>query len=489
MPRFDRSDTRSQAMSGTLKGVRTGGKPVDPHPSRPSSAHLFLVLDASRPLAGGGRFALDGVQEVWIGRGAEVSAEREEDGRRLVIRVPDLLVSTRHARLISALGSWAVVDEDSTNGTYVDGTSIRGRTVLRDGAILEMGTSFFCVRTDLTTPHGSPLDVLRASGTGEPGLSTLLPHYGERLRALARVAASPVPILLLGESGSGKELLARAVHALSGRRGALVAINCGAVADALVESLLFGHMKGAFSGALRDEPGLVRSAHQGTLFLDEIGDMTSTAQASLLRALQEGEVTPVGATQPVKVDLRVVSATHRRVDETSATPDFRRDLYARLAGYTHEIPPVRDRPEDLGILVGDVLRRVAPAPEAVRLQSDAVRAMLTYSWPLNVRELQHALASAVALAGDAPLALAHLPASICAVEQANLRPSSRPPRPSTTEEQEIHASLVRAPLTQAAVQDDVSRSRARSLGRTRMQIHRWMRRFQVEIEKYRRPTG
>jgi transcriptional regulator with AAA-type ATPase domain len=468
-------------MSGTANIAVTRcdpGAAVEP----PALPHLFLVLDAARPLAGGGRFALDGVGEVWIGRGAALSAERREGGRRLDIQVPDILVSSRHARLtpVPAGTMWAVLDEGSRNGSFLDGARVSGRALVRDGSILELGTTVFCLRTSLPTPEGAPPDLLSASSSGMPGMATLLPEYGESLAALARVASSTVSVLLLGETGSGKELLARAVHVLSGRRGPLVPVNCGALADTLVESLLFGHTKGAFSGALRDEPGLVRSSHQGSLFLDEIGDMAPATQASLLRVLQEGEVVPVGSTRPVVVDLRVVAATHHRVD--AATGDFRRDLYARLAGYTHEIPPVRARLEDLGLLLGDVLRKVSANPEAVRLQAGLVRAMLTYGWPLNVRELQHCLASAVVLAADAPLTLAHLPASVrAAVDRTTPRSRPHPARAITAEDERIQALLV-ASLEET--RGNVSKV-ARALGRTRMQIHRWMNRFGIDVEKYR----
>src|SRR5262249_39800224 len=153
-----------------------------------------------------------------------------------------------------------------------------------------------------------------ALGDRPPGLRTLLPAAGARVEAFERVARSDIPVLLLGETGTGKELLARAVHDLSGRRGAFVAVNCGALTPTLAEAPLCGHVRGAFSGAPRDEPGLIRSADGGTLFLDEIGDLPAATQAALLRVLQEHEVLPVGSTRPVAVDCRIVCATHRSLD-------------------------------------------------------------------------------------------------------------------------------------------------------------------------------
>ncbi len=192
-----------------------------------------------------------------------------------------------------------------------------------------------------------------AARTTQPfGLRTLLPELSESHGALARVAKkSTVPILFLGATGSGKEVLAREVHALSERKGAFVAVNCGALPLTLVESLLFGHVKGSFSGAARDEPGFVRSAEGGTLFLDEIGDLPATSQAALLRVLQEHEVIPVGATRAQRVDVRIVAATHRPLEALSETGGFRSDLLARLKGYTHRVPTLASRMPDFGVLL------------------------------------------------------------------------------------------------------------------------------------------
>src|SRR5262249_4252107 len=158
-------------------------------------------------------------------------------------------------------------------------------------------------------------------------------------------------ILLLGETGTGKEVLARSLHALSQRPGPFIAVNCGAIPENLVEGQLFGHVRGAFSGALKDEPGLVRAAQGGTLLLDEIGDLPASSQAALLRVLQESEVRPVGSTQTVKVDVRIIAATHRPLESLIKGNAFRHDLYARLAGFRFELAPLRKRKVDLGLLI------------------------------------------------------------------------------------------------------------------------------------------
>ncbi len=247
----------------------------------------------------------------------------------------------------------------------------------------------------------------------------------ESYEALTRIVQRSIaPILLLGPTGSGKEVLAREVHARSGRPGPFVAVNCGALPPALVESLLFGHLKGAFSGAERDEPGFLRAAERGTLLLDEIGDLPPSSQAALLRVLQEKEVVPVGATRALKVDVRIVAATHRPLPELIASGAFRADLLARLKGYSHRLPSLRERMPDFGVLLADVLEQIAKANKAsaekLTLMPDAGRALLAYDWPLNIRELYQTMGGMVALAADNVLEARHLPAEIL--------PRARPPR-------------------------------------------------------------
>jgi transcriptional regulator with GAF, ATPase, and Fis domain len=288
---------------------------------------------------------------------------------------------------------------------------------------------------------------------------------------------------------------------LSKRRGAFVPVNCGAIPPTLVESQLFGHVRGAFSGAVRDELGLVRSSDGGTLFLDEIGDLPLASQAALLRVLQESEVSSIGSTRPTKVDLRVVSATHRRIDALTEG-GFRSDLYARLAGYVHELLPLRERREDLGLLIAAILRNVAPGKAAsIKLASELGRALWTYSWPLNVRELQHAFAAALVFEKDGRVELAHAPEAVRAALSARpsqpsqpTQPPSGPSQPSSrpqhtepvirADEAGLRESLLAA-LTEH--QGNVSEV-ARVMGKTRMQIHRWMKRFAIDPEDHRKKT-
>ena len=226
------------------------------------------------------------------------------------------------------------------------------------------------------------------------------------LEKAARVAASTISVLLLGESGTGKEIVAHELHRLSGRRGPFVAVNVAALPGTLAEAELFGHARGAFTGADRDRKGLVEESSGGTLFLDEIGDLPFALQGKLLRVLQENEVRRLGETAVRRVDLRVVAATHRPVKEMAEAATFRADLYFRLAGLELELPPLRERPRDLVRFVDLALRGRA------RLTREASSALRAWPWPGNVRELLAALEAAVALAPGRVVSLEYLPRAL-----------------------------------------------------------------------------
>jgi two-component system response regulator HydG len=232
--------------------------------------------------------------------------------------------------------------------------------------------------------------------------------------ALDRLASQDVSILIRGESGTGKELVARALHERGARRKRrFVALNCGAIPESLIDSELFGHAKGAFTGATADRPGVFVEADGGTLFLDEIGDMPTAVQARLLRVLQEGEVRPVGGNGVRSVDVRVIAATH--VDLTAAveTGRFRQDLFYRLNVVVLSVPPLRDRFEDLPMLAAHFLRKhVGSLP--MSLSPDALDAMMLYAWPGNVRELENAIMHAIALHQGDVIQPESLPAAITA---------------------------------------------------------------------------
>jgi DNA-binding NtrC family response regulator len=228
------------------------------------------------------------------------------------------------------------------------------------------------------------------------------------------IAQSDAPVLLTGESGTGKELAARALHERGSRRGRpFVAVNCAAFPDTLLEAELFGHERGAFTGAARRRDGRFKAAHGGTLLLDEVAEMSPHAQVKLLRVLQEGMVEPLGTNEAIAVDVRILSATHRNLKDAIATGRFREDLYYRLNVLALEIPPLRERRSDLPLLVQHFLAHLAPAGfPAPAISPRAWAALSHHPFPGNVRELAHAIEHAVVLARGGEIDIQHLPADI-----------------------------------------------------------------------------
>jgi transcriptional regulator with PAS, ATPase and Fis domain len=302
------------------------------------------------------------------------------------------------------------------------------------------------------------------------------------------VAQAGLSVVIHGESGTGKELVAREVHRQSQRKGPFQAINCAALPANLIESELFGYKKGAFTGAVSDKTGLIQAAHEGTLFLDEIGDMPPEAQAKLLRVLQEKEVLPLGSTTAQPVDVRVVCATHRDLDEFVTEGRFRGDLLARLREVRIELPPLRQRLEDVYPLVRHFLARAGRAD--ARVTFSYLLGLAHYEWPYNVRELESAVKLSVALSDGPELDLPHLPDTIQKALDGHGRPqeiertspekgsAARPAHPGTPSESELRDLLSKHEGNIAAV--------GRELGKERMQVHRWLKRYSIDVNEYRR---
>lgn len=250
---------------------------------------------------------------------------------------------------------------------------------------------------------------LRGRGT-LPALVGRCPKMRRLIRMIESLRHNESHVLIQGESGTGKELVARAIHATSRRAaGPFVPVDCGALPESIIESELFGHRRGAFTGAL-GAPGLFRMAEAGTLFLDEVGEIPLTVQAKLLRALQYKEVRPVGATEALPVDLRVVSATHRNLAEMVQGDRFRMDLYYRLNVVRIEIPPLRERREDIPLLVHHFLERHRGEGSRIEgIEEEALELLMSQVWPGNVRELENSIESALALAAGPRLRAADLP--------------------------------------------------------------------------------
>ena len=440
--------------------------------------HLFVVFRCDRPLDGGARISLAGADAVAFGRGPRLGLERVQDGGATTLRigVPDPRMSTSHARLQRVLGAWVLADAGSKNGTFCEGRRI-DRMEVADGALLELGHTFFLFRDAVAA---SPGDVLEPAAPGGPprGFSTLVPAFAAELARIERIARSTVPVLLNGQTGTGKEVMARAIHALSERPGPFQAVNCAAIAPNLVESELFGHKKGAFTSAVDEHPGAVRSAHRGTLLLDEIGDLPLPAQAALLRVLQENEVLPVGSSRTVPVDLRVVAATNRDLDQLATEQRFRADLLARLSGYRCTLPPLRERREDFALLSAAVLES-ARAP-GLTFSVEAARALLSYPWPLNVRELEKCLTAAAVLAEGGQVELDHLPEAVRAAPKAAQAPAPAESHegPDAQRREEILKLMQEHGGNVTAV--------ARAMGKARTQVQRWLRRFRIDPLSFRR---
>jgi transcriptional regulator with GAF, ATPase, and Fis domain len=301
---------------------------------------------------------------------------------------------------------------------------------------------------------------------------------------IARVARSDLAVLLLGETGTGKERFARAVHELSGRGGAFVAVNCAALPRELLGSELFGHTKGAFSGAAQSRQGLFLSAAGGTILLDEIGDFPLELQPILLRALQEKLIRPIGADQEVPVDVRIVAATHQKLETSVRTERFRADLYARLAQSVVEVPPVRQRRVEILSLAVELARA---ASRDIEFSADAAEVLVRHSWPFNVREIESLVRGFVATEPEPKLRLRYLKEYHAGLvlgfrdDGAGVDATNRPLPPAATvsspDRAALESMLVRHGGNVSAV--------AKELGKERAQVYRWLRGFGLDPERFR----
>jgi DNA-binding NtrC family response regulator len=303
-----------------------------------------------------------------LGRGATPIGREAPSG----IRLPnDKRTSRLHATIHSGpQGRFRIVDESSRNGTHVNGERIES-AVLEDGDLVSIGDSYFVVRAE-------PIGLLDEA---IPSLLGTAPQMRALRRVIKQIAPLDATVLLLAESGCGKEVAARALHQESGRKGPFVAVNCSAITETLAESTLFGHTAKAFSGA-QAHSGLFRAAEGGTLFLDEVGELPPAIQPKLLRVLQDRMVLPIGATTPLSCDVRIVSATNRDLSSAVEEQSFRGDLFARLAEFPLRLPPLRERREDMLIFLMRALGEPAP-----RLSSQLAETLLLYRWPFNVRQV------------------------------------------------------------------------------------------------------
>lgn len=351
-----------------------------------------------------------GLKEIRIGRGKEAD-----------LLLPDPSVSRLHARIFR-VGNRYFLADNSRNGTFVGGKRIT-QAPLEGGLTFRIGPyEILFSRDEGSSGSSEPPTAVSGSVTEKPGTaewtsppkssSVSLGIIGKSsvikdlLRKINKVAPSDLPVLIEGETGSGKELVSRGIHDSSGREDSpFVVVNCGAISPELMESELFGHEKGAFTGATAQRRGAFEIAHGGTIFLDEIGELPLRLQPKLLRSLEQKEIKRVGGNDSIHVDVRVLAATNRNLREEAAEKRFRDDLYFRISAITLPVPPLRDRREDIFPIAAHFLADIAsranrPAPE---LSGSAMELLFSYDWPGNVRELRNAVQRAFVMCDSACL--------------------------------------------------------------------------------------
>jgi transcriptional regulator with PAS, ATPase and Fis domain len=395
-----------------------------------------------------------------IGRGPDVELNLRGDPQ----------VSRAHAALHSSEDALeASVIDSSTNGTFLNGVRVTSATA-RDGDILRVGDTLLLFRL---------LREVDAVGPSIPGLCGQGPGMGELRRTIARVAPTDATVLIIGETGTGKELVARATYTLSGCVGPFVAVNCAAIPGTLAESQLFGHVAGAFTGASREHEGYVRAAHGGVLFLDEIGELALELQGKLLRFLDERAATPVGSTRSIRSEARVVAATNRDLREEVQEKRFRGDLYARLAEITIYTLPLRHRAEDI---LPTLLQ--ALSMDASRLTPELAEAIVLYDWPFNVRELLK-VGKELTIRGDAGQVLGHELVANRLSRRFERSPESPVPAPTVPSHVDVpipdRAQLESLLRRHKGVLADV----ARATGRSRRQVQRWIESHCVDLAAFR----
>ena len=385
--------------------------------------------------------------------------------------IADERASRCHAALWVERGEVMVEDRASKNGTFVNRSRVTS-AALGDGDILQIGDSFFSVRSEpLRTP---PTDSGAIVGKSAP--------MGQLRADIKSVGRSVLPVLLLGESGTGKEVAAQALHAASGRRGPLVAVNCTAIPETLAESLLFGQVAGAYTGASA-QPGFFRAAETGTLFLDEVGDLSANLQPKLLRALESGEIYPVGATRPVAVDVRIIAATNQDLTRWVHSGRFRGDLFTRLAGSILVLPPLRERREDILPLA----RHFYPAI-ASHLTVAFIEKLLFHDWKFNVRELKKVVEE-LEVRGDVEATLRRLAETTARTEEPAAEerdddehsPSVSRPRGAQPPTKEALVELLQA-------HRGVIRQVSKLLGCSARQLGRWLALYDLDIDHFRNPS-
>ena len=435
-------------------------------------AVLFVVGDAAE---GGGFYG--GERAIPFEHTIEIGRRPLAQPGIATCFLHDLSVSGRHARVSrSRKAAFEVTDLGSKNGISVEGHSISGTAKIGDGTLLFLGGHALVVR-DLD--EDALLAIREELDQAFGPVATLSAGMATEIRRLRRLARAGKEILLSGETGVGKEVYAKAAHRASGRRGPFVALNCAAVPTELVESELFGFVRGAHSQAAASKPGLIEEAEHGTLFLDEIGDMPGPAQAKLLRFLQEHTYVPLGGREARRMDVRIIAATSSLAPSAQAH-GLRRDLLARFGAEPIVLPPLRERREDMGALVRHFLgQQGGQAGGRFRpLEAGAFLALCLHDWPQNVRELENVIREALLYSEGKPeIRLVDLPRAVRERVEVVEGPARRRSPRSRPDKAEIEALLVRHQGNVAEI--------ARKLDRQWAVVWRWISKSGLDVEKYR----
>jgi DNA-binding NtrC family response regulator len=424
---------------------------------------LIGIGSAEDAFASAGRvITLDDAGRVRFGRTDDDDQITVDcDGGVTDVGIPFGWVSGRHAELEITRGlstTLSLRDLGSRNGTLVNGERVEGSVRLRPGDVFEVGRSFWMVREVRIRKHRTNrMSELDPTGTCNP-------HLHHVHRTLHRLAGSSIPIVLRGETGTGKEYLARAIHRVSGRTGPFCVANLAAMSEDRVERLLFGD-----SG----KPGLFEEADGGTLMLDELAELSPAVQAKLLSAIAEGRAARVGEQAARHFDVRLLACTLHDLSRMVDAGRFRPDLYSRLAGFVAELPPLRARREDLGLLVRVFVQDLQREGRPTRVTSNAFRRILSRAWPFNVRQLHQTLTTASLLASGDGTITADALAEI--LEEDDGLPQS------PDEVRRLRAELVRNLAQHSGDTDQV----ARAMNKDPYLIHRWLERFALQPESYR----
>lgn len=378
--------------------------------SRPKSSSLQADFGFASPHHDEGTTRIisnrySGSWKVWLM--SQTSREHElRLGEELIIgsgeeaglRVADPTVSRVHCRVTATNAGLEVVDLDSTNGVFVAGAKITKAVVRNAGPGFVIGRTPVFVRPTIAEP----------SGSGLPGIIGGSEGIKRVVKEIRCFAPHDVSILIQGETGSGKDVVARAIHELSGRKGPFIAVNVGALQDSLADAELFGHRRGAFTGAVTDRKGAFELAHGGTLFLDEIGDISPAVQVKMLRALEEKRIRALGAERECSVDVRIIAASWAQLDVLASEGRFRWDLYHRLSTAVIRVPPLRERRGDIAALARHFLTADAIASRPCELTDDALEVLRRHDWRGNIRELRAVLKRSVMLSTNGIITAAEL---------------------------------------------------------------------------------